>query len=357
MRYYEFIVEYKTDITRSNHGEKILDKLGIQKQINSGYGKGKNAVADPQGVYQQTALMSMGISLNPYVDGRPVSPYSLLTQELYDENKNKILDDMLETFESFDPTPNKQYTQHIVKWYLSDNVHAFPNIEDGTSTLRQSLGDFNRMKERLPERYRDIAQYTSAKNFMDSVQYFKEEYGKQEKLDKGESEIVYNSKYATIYWPKDEQGSCYLGQGTQWCTASTRSANYFDQYNKDGPLVIVNMKEKIRVNDGWVIDDDGGETEDPYGEKYENKIQAHMEVDSDGEEYLGAGSWRAKKLWTWDHIADTQDEQVDFTNLYDDNPNFKAMWDSPEFQKAMDNLAEKWWDYNGLELQNSPNGD
>jgi hypothetical protein len=33
------------------------------------------------------------------------------------------------------------------------------------------------------------------------------------------------------------------------------------------------------------------------------------------------------------------------------------MWDSPEFQKAMDNLAEKWWDYNGLELQNSPNGD
>ena len=58
-----------------------------------------------------------------------------------------------------------------------------------------------------------------------------------------------------------------------------------------------------------------------------------------------------------DHIADTQDEQVDFTNLYDDNPNFKAMWNSPEFQQAMDNLAEKWWDYNGLELQNSPNGD
>ena len=33
------------------------------------------------------------------------------------------------------------------------------------------------------------------------------------------------------------------------------------------------------------------------------------------------------------------------------------MWNSPEFQQAMDNLAEKWWDYNGLELQNSPNGD
>ena len=259
MRYYEFIVEYKTDITRGNYGNKILDKLGIQKQINSGYGKGKNAVADPQGAYQQTALMSMGISLNPYVDGRPVSPYSLLTQELYDENKNKILDDMLETFESFDPTPNKQYTQHIVKWYLSDNVHAFPNIEDGTSTLRQSLGDFNRMKERLPERYRDIAQYTSAKNFMDSVQYFKEEYGKKEELPAGQYKIIYNDpKYAKAYWAVDEEAACYLGQGTQWCTASTRSTNYFDEYDAKGPLLIFHMKKEIKYNLQDNYEDDGG---------------------------------------------------------------------------------------------------
>ena len=331
MRYYEFIVEYKTDITRGNYGNKILDKLGIQKQINSGYGKGKNAVADPQGAYQQTALMSMGISLNPYVDGRPVSPYSLLTQELYDENKNKILDDMLETFESFDPTPNKQYTQHIVKWYLSDNVHAFPNIEDGTSTLRQSLGDFNRMKERLPERYRDIAQYTSAKNFMDSVQYFKEEYGKKEELPAGQYKIIYNNpKYAKAYWAIDEDAACYLGQGTQWCTASTRSTNYFDEYDAKGPLLIFHMKKEIKYNLQDNYEDEGGHFHMEYADET-STFQVSLKVDTRGDWLFGDGD-----------IAAPDDSEIDFADLYDYNSHFKAMFDSQEFISAMTKVAKEW---------------
>lgn len=331
MRFYEFIVEYKTNITRGNYGNKILDKLGIQKQINSGYGKGKNAVADPQGVYQQTALMSMGISLNPYVDGRPVSPYSLLTQELYDENKNKILDDMLETFESFDPTPNKQYTQHIVKWYLSDNVHAFPNIEDGTSTLRQSLGDFNRMKERLPERYRDIAQYTSAKNFMDSVQYFKEEYGKKEELPAGQYKIIYNNpKYAKAYWAIDEDAACYLGQGTQWCTAATRSTNYFDEYDAKGPLLIFHMKKEIKYNLQDNYEDEGGHFHMEYADET-STFQVSLKVDSRGDWLFGDGD-----------IAAPDDSEIDFADLYDYNSHFKAMYNTDEFQAAMTKVAKEW---------------
>jgi hypothetical protein len=331
MRFYEFIVEYKTNITRGNYGNKILDKLGIQKQINSGYGKGKNAVAYPQGVYQQTALMSMGISLNPYVDGRPVSPYSLLTQELYDENKNKILDDMLETFESFDPTPNKQYTQHIVKWYLSDNVHAFPNIEDGTSTLRQSLGDFNRMKERLPERYRDIAQYTSAKNFMDSVQYFKEEYGKKEELPAGQYKIIYNNpKYAKAYWAIDEDAACYLGQGTQWCTAATRSTNYFDEYDAKGPLLIFHMKKEIKYNLQDNYEDEGGHFHMEYADET-STFQVSLKVDSRGDWLFGDGD-----------IAAPDDSEIDFADLYDYNSHFKAMYNTDEFQAAMTKVAKEW---------------
>ena len=331
MRFYEFIVEYKTNITRGNYGNKILDKLGIQKQINSGYGKGKNAVAYPQGVYQQTALMSMGISLNPYVDGRPVSPYSLLTQELYDENKNKILDDMLETFESFDPTPNKQYTQHIVKWYLSDNVHAFPNIEDGTSTLRQSLGDFNRMKERLPERYRDIAQYTSAKNFMDSVQYFKEEYGKKEELPAGQYKIIYNNpKYAKAYWAIDEDAACYLGQGTQWCTAATRSTNYFDEYDAKGPLLIFHMKKEIKYNLQDNYEDEGGHFHMEYADET-STFQVSLKVDSRGDWLFGDRD-----------IAAPDDSEIDFADLYDYNSHFKAMYNTDEFQAAMTKVAKEW---------------
>ena len=64
-----------------------------------------------------------------------------------------------------------------------------------------------------------------------------------------------------------------------------------------------------------------------------------------------------KLFWTWEDIADPTDNSVDFSSLYDDNPNFKAMWDSPEFQKAMDDASEKGRDYNGLQLASLPNGD
>ena len=352
MRYYEFIVEYKTEVTKGRFKDAILKKLRFQDHINTGYLGGGTKISD----WQRMGLTVMGF--RPDQDEKEI--WSQLTQELYDQHKEEIVNDFLKHMERVDPTPNNQYVPYLVKWYVNSGEigsYAFPDWEDATSTLKESLIMFYKLRERIPERYRDISQYESASDFMNSTYALQDQYGKQEKLDPGDTEVIYDSKYATIYWPKDEEGSCYLGQGTQWCTASTRSANYFNQYNKDGPLLIINMKDKIRTYDGWSIDDDGGEHEDPDGERVVNRIQAHMEVDSDGEEYLGAGSWRAKKFWTWGDIADPQDNPVDFSTLYDDNPNYKAMWDSPEFQKAMDDVCEKWWDYNGLELQNSPNGD
>tara|TARA_Y100000389_G_scaffold112748_2_gene109843 strand:+ start:9559 stop:10608 length:1050 start_codon:yes stop_codon:yes gene_type:complete len=349
MRYYEFIVEYKTEITKNKFGDKILDKLQIQNIIDLKPDIEAGRPMSKPTDYQQLALHIMGVRGLDF--NGPGSPWESVDQELFDKHKNEIVEKLIAQFEDFDPTANKQYMPYLLNWYVNSGEigsYAFPNLEDARSTLKESLIMFYKLRERIPEKYRDISQYESASDFMHSTYALQSQYGKQEKLDKGESEIIYNSKYATIYWPKDEEGSCYLGQGTQWCTASTRSANYFDQYNKDGPLIIINMKEKIRVNNGWVIDDDGGETEDPYGEKYVNKIQAHMEVDPDD---------NGKLLWTWGHIADTQDEEVDYTTLYDNNPNFKAMDDSPEFQQAMDDVSEKWWDYNGLALLNSPNGD
>ena len=234
---------------------------------------------------------------------------------------------MLETFESFDPTPNKQYTQYIVKWYLSDNVHAFPNIEDGTSTLRQSLGDFNRMKERLPERYRDIAQYTSAKNFMNSVQYFKEEYGKKEELPAGQYKIIYNNpKYAKAYWAIDEDAACYLGQGTQWCTAATRSTNYFDQYNDVGGLIIINLKEEVELQK-WVDGDFN------VGQLiYVTKVQAYVRPDSD-----------VRYIWSAEEIRNQQDIEIEPYMLdptYNGSNDLIKLWRDDEFQDAVMDVAE-----------------
>ena len=349
MRYYEFIVEYKTDITKNKFGDKILDKLQIQNIIDLKPDIEAGRPMSKPTDYQQLALHIMGVRGLDF--NGPGSPWESVDQELFDKHKNEIVEKLIAQFEDFDPTTNKQYMPYLLNWYVNSGEvgeYAFPDLEDARSTLKESLIMYYKLRERIPERYRDIGQYSSASDFMNGVQALQSQYGKQEKLDPGDTEVIYDSKYATIYWPKDEAGSCYLGQGTQWCTASTRSANYFDQYNKDGPLLIINMKDKIRTYDGWSMDDDGGEHEDPNGERVVNKIQAAMDVDPDD----------TKKLfWTWEDIADPADNPVDFSSLYDDNPNFKAMWDSPEFQKAMDDVCEKWWDYNGLQLATSPNGD
>jgi len=257
MRYYEFIVEYKTEITKNRFGDKILDKLQMQHNIDLW-----PDIKDGRPMEQPTDYQKMAFNIMGLKHQYPPQIWTLLTQETYDKHKDDIVNMIISCMEQIDPTQNKQYVPYLLNWYVNSGevgAYAFPNWEDATSTLKESLIMYYKLRERIPERYRDIGQYSSASDFMHGVQALQSQYGKQEKLDKGESEIVYNSKYATIYWPKDEQGSCYLGQGTQWCTASTRSANYFDHYNKDGPLVIVNMKEKIRVNDGWIIDDDGGE--------------------------------------------------------------------------------------------------
>ena len=175
------------------------------------------------------------------------------TQKLQTE----IVSDIIKIIESFDPTQNKQYTLQLVKWFIKGR--NFPKIEDGESTLRQSLYDFQKMKARIPQAYRDIGIYSDPKNFVDNVQTLKEKYGKEEGMPKGQSEIIYDKDGVTARWAMDEEAACYLGQGTQWCTASTQSNNYFDSYNARGGLVVVNLAEPIE----FYAENPDGETLDP----------------------------------------------------------------------------------------------
>ena len=352
MRYYEFIVEYRgalASLTKT-YGQKILDKLGIQKKIAQGY------LGDGDNDYEILALVVIADSTPLDQRDHANTEYENINQEMYDQKKEEIVSKIIETLASFDPTEKKGYTQYIVKWYLNDNVHAFPSIEDGQSTLKESLYYFQKMKARLPVmhtvNYRDIAQYTSAKNFMASVQHFRDEYGKKEELPKGKSEIIYQTKDVTVRWAEDQEAACHLGQGTQWCTASTKADNYFDQYNKEGPLIIVNFTKPFIIG----YDVDGTEEEqklDPSFdlEKQIQKLQIHFTNSSeeDPDEYYDPGNWEVAQ------IADEADDEIEFNALYDSGPwntnmggdetyesPFKKMWNDSKFHNAIDKVWEHW---------------
>ena len=275
MRYYEFIVEYKTDITKGNYGQKILDKIGIQKIAT----QKRFPLNMYENDYTLGALDLIGVPINP-IDNSP--NLDAITPEDYEQNKDKIVDWILRQFEYFDPTKNKQYTQQIIKWFISDNLLAFPSIEDGLSTLRESLYYFQKLKARLPENYRDIAQYTSAKNFMASVQHYRDEYGKKEELPKGDFQKIYERDGVVARWPKNQEAACYLGQGTQWCTAATQSSNMFDHYNDRGALIVIQLAEPISFYGA-----PEHEYYDPSQESWEDIVyQIRMEHGGDAEDVL-----------------------------------------------------------------------
>ena len=319
MRYYEFIAEYKTQITKGNYGQKILDKIGLPTIVQR--------KAFPPNMYENDYTMGAldlmdTPRINPINNSHNVEN---ITLEDYNEHKDEIVDWLLRQFEYFDPTPNKQYTQQIVKWFLSDNLAAFPSIEDGLSTLKESLYYFQKMKERLPERYRDIAQYTSAKNFMASVQHFRDEYGKKEELPKGEYKKIYESEFGTAYWPMDQEAACYLGQGTQWCTAATYSDNYFDQYNEVGGLIIIILKEEVKLVRSKTAED---------SELYVTKVQAYVRPDED-----------VRNIWGVEEITNQQDVEIEPYMLdptYNGSNDLIKLWHDDKFQEAARKVAEHY---------------
>ena len=321
MRYYEFIVEYRgaLDSLAKTYGQKILDKLGIQKKIAQGY------LGDGDNDYEILALVLIADSTPLDQRDHANTEYENINQEMYDQKKEEIVSKIIETLASFDPTEKKGYTQYIVKWYLNDNVHAFPSIEDGLSTLKESLYYFQKMKARLPEDYRDIAQYTSAKNFMASVQHFRDEYGKKEELPKGEYKKIYESEFGTAYWPMDQEAACYLGQGTQWCTAATYSDNYFDHYNEVGGLIIINLNKEVKLVRSKTAED---------SELYVTKVQAYVRPDED-----------VRNIWGVEEITNQQDVEIEPYMLdptYNGSNDLIKLWHDDKFQEAARKVAEHY---------------
>ena len=232
MRHYEFIVEYNTQATVKAMGNKIIDALMLPQVLQAlmtavhnkhsqdsmkrepyyifyrgndfgdhthyTFKNPTNFLNSVNMTIPRPSLMEFqslaALKLISYVHEFAVkkmkqdprdSSWKNTVEQAWREGSKKlekeIVSDVIKILESFDPTPNKQYTLQIVKWFLDNGSKAFPKIEDGRSTLKEYLYYFQKLKARIPEQYRDIRQYRGTREFMDSVQYFKEKYGKKRK--------------------------------------------------------------------------------------------------------------------------------------------------------------------------------
>jgi len=189
--------------------------------------------------------------------------------------RNKFATTFLLLLETFDPTNQKRYTLPLLRFFLQQEFHmkvlkgggdnqpglaatpgrvsTFPNIEDMRSTVYESILWFDQNKHRLPVERRDINRYEDINQFsytIDDIRFqsdFVDKENPKVEKDKGTSDLIYTSEHADMYWVKDKEASCHIGQGTRWCTAATKSTNYFSEYNAKGPLLIINFKKPTTV--------------------------------------------------------------------------------------------------------------
>jgi len=210
------LVEYNREKTAATFGNKLLKALMADRSM--------------------LPLSTMG-PLRTYLIqkekiGVPIEPHI----------RRSIIDDLLGVIESGDPTQHKEYTQWLVKCYANDDVI----LEDIISKGADWLETYNQMKIRriLPVEYRDIMKFkfNDLYGIVSNQDLVKKLNQPSTESDKGSSKVVLDTGTVRIIRPYNREAACYYGQGTRWCTASTKN-NMYDYYATDGALYILLPKQ------------------------------------------------------------------------------------------------------------------
>lgn len=143
----------------------------------------------------------------------------------------------IERIEQADPTPNKKYTQWMARQFASSHP-AVSKMEDIESTLSDYVHRFHNLNQRrrLAAPFNDINRYPNAVALMDKIEQTEED---NPETQQGKADKVYQDDLVTVIIPRDQEAACRYGRQTRWCTAAVHGMNYFDQYNRQGPLYIL----------------------------------------------------------------------------------------------------------------------
>lgn len=150
-------------------------------------------------------------------------------------------DSFMNILQRADPTASKRYLPWITLQYIRGHFYAHQD----TGVIREALTVFHKNKHRMTVG-KDISQHRSLLDLYRFIAQFEEQASIPEGLpkelhDAGEATLVHYSTDTMIIVPHTESASQQLGSGTKWCTAA-REDCAFDEYNSDGPLIVVRHK-------------------------------------------------------------------------------------------------------------------
>lgn len=172
-------------------------------------------------------------------------------------DQNLELDELMQALEAIDPTPNKMYLQWLAVQYIRSGFR----LEDAGRT-RDVLERFHEEKRRLDKK--DINQYRHWSEILDALEGEAAQKAEAESnysdTEDGRNVLTFvnNSKIAIVSPNTYEAAVAWSGaqhtpdgKPTQWCTAMTGGRcedgkRMFNQYNTQGPLWIIVLKDKDR---------------------------------------------------------------------------------------------------------------
>ena len=137
-----------------------------------------------------------------------------------------------------------KYGKWLLGLYRKDNPLNYMFISDMLADYDSKKNDRNYNIEKDIGKFKSIADMESAIESATQAELShrqdvrnRQQARKNADVEK-DAELVYEDADWKVYVPKTYEASCKLGQGTRWCTASTESRNYFDEYTSKGPLYI-----------------------------------------------------------------------------------------------------------------------
>jgi len=139
-----------------------------------------------------------------------------------------------ETFDIYvkkDPSKNKKYIDWMCK-----QLTLYPDKE---GHIPDVVVVFDRLAEKGLIKEKDIFRYDleTAEREVEkaSTEEQKKVYQKEREKD---VDVIVDTEAILIISPRSEEASCRYGAGTKWCTAATRTHNYFKGYAEDGTKLI-----------------------------------------------------------------------------------------------------------------------
>lgn len=140
-----------------------------------------------------------------------------------------------------DPTSHKAYAPWLASRYASGGINKIEDFDRAHAALNKFHDAKTRKKLGDHGINADINQYKDLSSLETEVAKIPTEMSAKEKarITKDNETTKVDEKHWSVITPHTENASCLYGRGTTWCTAATASRNYFNHYNKDGPMHIL----------------------------------------------------------------------------------------------------------------------